>query len=438
MAVLGGGNDAARRGEAMRVGAQITNNPRTHVSSEISRTPAGGATLSCPSVDGGSRRPSDALSSQVSESGARPLFHVKNRSTEWQGRDAILEEEILCQGQRADTVFLCAGPSPTSRPEPVYGQAALFALLSPVLRERLYPLDAFAIGIVPSSRCDDQGRQQVCLTDEVSASGFREVARYVYRLPHRFTLENSPEIVAAARVLQLPELDQGVIGWGLSHLEALASARDHSTPKHNGASDALEPIEHALRCFAVLCMSIGNANPSSSQARHASAVAWRDALLQAFNIQEIISSAMLLELTEDAMLLLLEGSEIHVDPSLLWERCVWWAQVRRQRVQPPPRKAPWCTGPDFVLPTRKLFVPGARLATMSAPPPPEHKVDWQRWLLRIAEITHFKDMTAASFAAQMDSIDPMLPELRQIIYKVRRQELKQDANPLEKVLRDCL
>merc|ERR1712183_1073084 len=139
------------------------------------------------------------------------------------------------------------------------------------------------------------------------------------------------------------------------------------------------------------------------------------------------------------MMLLLQSEEIHANPAQLWKYCVRWAWARKDREVPIAKPTSWCAGPSFEKPPKKLFVPGARLVAVSAPQPAEHEVDWQRWLLPVAERIRFKDMPAGAFAAHMEAISPMLPELRQVIYKIRRQGVRQDIaaitiSPLQRLL----
>mmetsp|Transcript_11818 Transcript_11818/g.19399 ORF Transcript_11818/g.19399 Transcript_11818/m.19399 type:complete len:413 (-) Transcript_11818:69-1307(-) len=406
---------AARRSDAVRLGAHITNS--TALVDPLRAT-----------------TPTLANGVAVNDSGHQAEIHGQ-----WLSRDAAVEEEIFVKGELADTVFQCAGYAPLYTTEAVFGQASLFALLSPVLKERLFPSDDPATsmrGEVPNDskyvKRDQQGRREISLADELTVRGFQEVARYVYRLQPKFTLSSSAEVVAAARILHLPELDRGVIAWGLAHFEALAASRgvnkEHLLQESHEIPESC--VGDALRCFGVLCLPLGK----NWETKYAAATAWREAMLKAFESEEISSSAAFLELSEDALLLLMGCKEMHRNPADLWDKCICWARKRKESEDPLKELPSSCGGPQFALLPRKLFVPGARLVTLSPQAPEEKEVDWQRWLLQIAEITRFQDMPAGIFAAHMDSISPMLPELRQVIYKIRRQGLAKDRDSLQKLL----
>lgn len=368
----------------------------------------------------------------------------------WSHRDSVVEDEVINNGAFADTVFLCASDVPPHHVEQVFGQAALFALLSPVLRDRLDlsadpgcgrggPSLSSAAGLGRSSSPrnavlaglgrDRPGLREVWLADEITARAFREVARYVYRLPLRLCTLKLAEVTMAARILQMPELDQAAFQWGHANLENFAFQRGARPMTHgaDGPEEGLDgTISNAVSFFGVLCLPVGG-DGLNTQARCNSAMSWRQALMKAFNSEEIASHPTFLELPEEAMLLLLECEEIHARPGHLWKHCVQWAWVRKERELPITKSAAWCTGPSFEKPPKKLYVPGARLVAVSAPQPAEHEVDWQRWLLAVAERMRFKDMQAAEFAAHMEAINPMLPELRQVIYRVRRQGIHRDT-----------
>merc|ERR1711924_517910 len=126
----------------------------------------------------------------------------------------------------------------------------------------------------------------------------------------------------------------------------------------------------------------------------------------------------------DALLLLLECEELHSQPVQLWDQCVRWAYLRKGQ-ESSSLTEPRPPGPDSAKPPRKMFVPGARLVAISAPQPVNQEVAWQAALLPVAERTRFIDMPAGAFAAHMEAINPMLPELRQVIYRIRRQGVKE-------------
>jgi len=374
-------------------------------------------------------------------------------------RDATVEDEVINNGLFADTVFKCAGSYPSRHNEEVFGQAALFALLSPVLRDRLdlsrgmCQLGSTMGSAAPETtllagvKRDKHGRQEVWLADEISARGFREVARYVYGLPNKFNTLKIGDVMLAARILQIPELDQAALRWGISYLRSLAPWRGmHNDPLASRVHDGViaarsegalidkfaEPEEgrygqigDALCFYASLCLPIAG-DDLNSQGRRQAAEACRDAILVAFDCQEMSSNPVFLDLPEDALLLLFECEVIHEQPEHLWEHCVRWAFTRKDRELPPTKPTWFCSGPSFEKPAKKMFAPGARMVAVSVPEPADEEVDWQRWLLPIAERMRFKDMAAGAFAAHVEAIHPMLPELRQVIYRVRRQGIRQE------------
>lgn len=199
-------------------------------------------------------------------------------------------------------------------------------------------------------------------------------------------------------------------------------------------------VGDALRHFGAVCLPLGESSLNDED-RYKAAVAWREALVKAFDTDDMTTNDQFLQLPEEAMVLLLESDAVHSKPAELWGSCVKWAWTRKDRELLPSKTQPWCKGPSFEKPPKKMFAAGARTVTVSHPRPADHEVDWQRWLIPVAERTRFKDMPAGAFVAHMDNIDPMLPELRQVIYRVRRQGIrielaKNTISPLQKLLMD--
>jgi len=378
-------------------------------------------------------------------------------------RDEAIEEQVLRLGLYSDTVFKCArtllsisacgSASDNDNVEEVYGQGALFALLSPILRERL-----IMTGPPPAAVFSDQQpqRAEVNLTGEVTGRGFVEVARYVYRLSPQFDAECLPEVMAAASLLGFEELEQAALCWGLEALEALRQTREEDANRRFHLESAemdlnklllgdskppeptsyVQPAGHALRCLGVLANSDA---ASLSEPRLQSASLWRSAILKAFTTQEVTSSLDFTLLTDSAMAFLLAGGQSCVseagqwDASLLWQACVDWARHRKEREQPPAQD-PTAGSTGTARSPRKLFAAGARLVTVATPKPAESDVDWQRWLLPVAELTRWGEMTPSSFACHIEALDPMLPELRQVIYAVRRKDARTEIQlPMQQV-----
>mmetsp|Transcript_146865 Transcript_146865/g.258853 ORF Transcript_146865/g.258853 Transcript_146865/m.258853 type:complete len:367 (-) Transcript_146865:28-1128(-) len=325
-------------------------------------------------------------------------------------RDAAVEDEVFGTGYFADVVFKCCGSS--GEVEDIYGQSALFALLSPVLRERLYPTGTSEAPLAPAVAATGDElkshRQEVWLDNHITASAFHEVTRYVYRLPHRLGLEKLPEVLAAARSLGLAELEEAALSWGLANLTTAAADQ----------GEQRDTVGDALRCLAQL------SEVEEFRTLGGAALIWRDALLQAHPASEVLSSSSFVSLPPSALEILLASEDVHRDPGLLWRVCVLWARQRPvEELGPFETARTSAVVKDGTMP-RKLFIPGARLHTVSMASPSESEVEWQRWLLPIAEISRFSAMDACSFATHVEAIKPMLPELAQAIYAARRRGLR--------------
>lgn len=275
-------------------------------------------------------------------------------------RHRLLGDELFATGSRCDTVFLCSGEG--GAPTPIYGHAALFGLISPRL-QRLLEGDA-------------PGRRTVPLYDlPITWRAFREVTRYVYALPPGVVPELLPELLAAARLLEMPELHASSLSWGLERIADM-------------------DVDSALRCLEELC-----GTPS----------AWCSALLRAFPASEVLGSAAILALSPMALQELIEAEVFQSEPVAVWDVALAWA---RARAVPEPPKQP---APPPLRPFARQLLP--------LEPPVLGAVEWQRCLLPKAKRIHFAAMTATEFA-QVEALDPMLPELRQAIYATRRRHLQ--------------
>lgn len=324
-----------------------------------------------------------------------------------------MEHEVFHAGYFADVVFKCHGS--LGEVQSIFGQGAFFALLSPVLRERLYPTGASGVPLAAATETAGGAlkshRQEVWLDSRITACGFQEVARYVYRLPHRLSSETLPDVFAAARALELEELEEAALAWGVANLTAPAASEGKE-------DDVIAAIGHALRCLGQL------SEVEEFRMPFGAALLWRDALLKAFPTSEVVSSSVFVSLPPSALDVLLANEAVHRDPCLLWRACVLWARERPAEEMGPFESArTTATVKDTAMP-RKLFIPGARLETVAMTAPSESEVRWQRWLLPIAEISRFSAMDAYSFATHVEAIKPMLPELAQAIYAARRRGLQ--------------
>jgi len=332
----------------------------------------------------------------------------------WVRRDAAVEDELLLFGHFADVAFKFR-TGPGREPEEVYGQRALFALLSPVLRQRLMPMPGSMLaphGCVPHERCD------VWLDNGVTARGFREVARYSYGLQPRFTTTVLPDILWAAHTLMLEELLEAAIAWGLAKLSERAarqvaemSESDRDTPVDSeDVISADNGLESALGCFETLCLF----EPVPLE----QVVCWGEALLQAYTPLDIFSSNAFFTLTPNAVEQLFEEEPMHIDPGMLWIASLHWAyryaELHPPEIPPPEEPAP-----------ARLFGPGCKISDiLSKPPPSDGEVAWQRRLLPLAARIDFSQMGPSEFAKNIDALDPILPELRQAVYAARRRRTR--------------
>jgi len=332
-------------------------------------------------------------------------------------RDALVEDEILHCGYFADVVFRFRTPS--GEVEDVFGQRAIFSLLSPALRRQLGSPRGTDGPAQVDGPAAGGGRREVWLGG-LTARGFREVARYVYKLPLRLSPAALPDVVRAAELLELDELKEVALSWGFACLaERAAAAGAPAQGQGAGGAPPEEVAEAALRCLEQLCAS----SPESERA-----AAWRDSLLRAHPAAEVLSCPGFFELSPAALqwLLAAEGA-LHDDPAALWTACVHWAWGRApcRSAKPPGEPA------EVVAPPR-LFGRGARLAGALAPAAPAAEaVQWQHQLLPVVGQIRFSRMPPADFAQQLEALDPMLPELRQAIYAARRRDAETAPPPEE-------
>lgn len=255
-------------------------------------------------------------------------------------------------------------------------------------------------------------RKELWLEESVaSARGFREVARYVYHLAPSFSAQALPEIVHASRRLQLPELERMALRWGHEDLALRAAALASGAP--TDASRAAGRIDDALRVIDELCTLQEPGEPGIE-------ACWREAMLRAYDSEEVLDSLAFLKLAPKALQVLLGGYAMQKDPGALWCACLAWARARALRLGFP-------TDASSSRPSASPLRPIARGARLAVPPPPPAPaaVEWQRCLLPVAATIHFALLSPAEFAKHVEELDPMLPELRQVIYAARRHNLRE-------------
>lgn len=313
----------------------------------------------------------------------------------WKHRDVVIEDEIFHCGYFADIVFLLQRAH-SSEFEEVYGQSGAFALHSAPLRRII----ADAIPARVRQTAGAVSCREVHVPPELaSPAGFREVARYVYGLPAKFSAATLSEVLAAAHWLGLPELEQAAVAWGLRRLDLARCCHKHP---FEGAEDNFTVCD-AIRCLDQLCLF------ESSDAQH-----WRDSMMETHRPAEILADPSLMDLSQQAMCTLFRNEHLRRLPDDAWSTSVQWARLRAGTV---------IESDEPTLP-RRLPARGAKLAVPPPPPqPPSPAVAWQRCLLLLVASIDFAQMSAASFAKYVDAVDPMLPELRQVIYAVRRKGL---------------
>lgn len=343
-------------------------------------------------------------------------------------RDAAVEEEIFHRGIFADVVFKCRGGKAV--PEEVYGQASIYAMVSPVLRDllRRAPPDQPPPEMVPQvavkniATSDSHGLREVWLDDAIDVEGFREVARYAYGLRQVFRQEIVPEVLAAASALEVEELEEAALSWGLAYLQTTQIASSGGDEV-----EQLSDVAEALRCLAQLCidaqqLSERSADSAVQRRKRQAVTVWVHTVLEAHGVAEVLACPMMLQLPPSAFEVIFD-EVIHEDTLQLWALCIRWAKACSEREALPERSTPR----EGAKP-RKLFRPGARLLAMAPARPPESETEWQRWLLPFAPKLRLAQLEPATFLTHVvEAIDPMLPELRQVIYATRRQHLREHS-----------
>jgi hypothetical protein len=339
-----------------------------------------------------------------------------------------VEDELFRNGSFSDVVFRFRGGSGTttegdeSYPCYVYGQRAMFALFSPVLRETLLrPMPVTPDSSSLSGRANDSnassvreqeeahsfnskaedgyapsslgGVEEVWLEETVTAAAFREVARYVYKLPMRLHVSLLPEMLSAAQALVIPELEALAYGFGMRHI---------------GTSSCSVSI--ALMCLERL-RTVGSREFAAS---------WQRALLRSYPTSEVLQSSVFQELSLVTLQGLLRSCSLHEDENKLWAGCLTWAKAQAARE---PAAAPAARAP---LAPRKLFGRAAQpiIGKPSDSSDKEGVAKWQRWLLPLAPGFRFALMSDKDFAANVQGIHVVLPELRSAIYASRRRDVR--------------
>eukprot|EP00927_Polykrikos_kofoidii_P059553 TRINITY_DN54701_c0_g1_i1.p1 TRINITY_DN54701_c0_g1~~TRINITY_DN54701_c0_g1_i1.p1 ORF type:complete len:452 (-),score=63.50 TRINITY_DN54701_c0_g1_i1:1058-2413(-) len=379
-------------------------------------------------------------------------------------RDAKFEDELFHCGFFADVVFKFPG---VAEVEEVYGQTSLFALCSPPLRALMMGSDAAREGnarlvetTLPRSGLVDRtksgdcrgnsieagyrtlggaaattswngehatGRLEISMDGIASVAGFREVARYVYGIPQRFSTATLPDVIQAAHRFELVELEEAAFAWGL---DVLAGGTDLVAER---ASELIPPssqetlvsqtgvngggADDALRCLDMLC----SLEPREVNWDFASK--WQEALGRAYTAQDMFDSSAFLEISLACLQELLKNEAVHRDPGSLWRACVAWAEERAGCDGLLPVQPLQSTGASVVARPYRLLGRGAKLAVPQRPPPSE-ALEWQRCLIPAAEKIQFARLTPAEFAKQVEALDPMLVDLRQAVYASRRRALR--------------
>lgn len=340
-------------------------------------------------------------------------------------RDVAFEDELLQFGSSTDVVFQFMAEG--GGVEEIFGHAGVLGFISPVLREIL----ATATVTAKTAR----GARIVTLDQAITAAGFREVVRYTYRLPLRLTAAHLAEVVAAARLLRMPELEKASVGWGLDSIAR--NNRQVRFEDDGGTRGDQEPwqIADVFRCLEEACREPPPPVPqlyhmASRQAeREAVVSAWREKLVLHWHVPEILAHPALLELSVGALRKLLLQDELHSDVDALWLAAAAWARAQEEAKVPLPAHLADAAAAAAAPPSpqrgpRKLFGAGAPAMVAAVPPPPPlagPEADWQRRLLPVVELLRLENMSPASFAQHVEGLDPILPDLRLAIYAARRR-----------------
>mmetsp|Transcript_75455 Transcript_75455/g.191521 ORF Transcript_75455/g.191521 Transcript_75455/m.191521 type:complete len:378 (+) Transcript_75455:25-1158(+) len=337
-------------------------------------------------------------------------------------RDASVDCELFERGEFADITF--SFHTDGLRVDRIYGQAGLFAALSPVLRAMLLDRQGFA-----EQHTSPAGKvcRTLLLHPEITARAFREVARYAYGLQQGWTSAMLPEVLLAARLLGLEELEDGASAWGLEVIGTVAVDA-------NGGQASACSVEDAMCSFERLC---------AMEPRPSGTLLWREALLKTFPVNEVLLAVAELELSSCTLRELLDEDVLHADAGALWQTCVEWAHARAGHGRSlatlrsimsgsrSPRAQHSLDGPPPVdlrqgAAPRRLFGKTARLCQALVPAEPgEEEVAWQEPLLDVVDKVRFQDMPPAVFATTLEALHPVLPKLRQAIYASRRRAARE-------------
>lgn len=213
-------------------------------------------------------------------------------------------------------------------------------------------------------------------------------------------------MLGAAQALHIPELEALAFGFGMRHV---------------GASC---PVSTALMCLERFRVA-GSREFASS---------WQRALLRAYSTAEILRSPEFNELSLVTLQALLRACTMHEDENQLWVACLGWARAQAARepagepeARPPlaPRKIFGRSAQPVVPkqvcgPFAKPIVEKQAHDSSSRPA----DIQWQRWLLPLAPVFRFALMGDKDFAANVQEIHDMLPELRSAIYTSRRRDVR--------------
>lgn len=245
--------------------------------------------------------------------------------------------------------------------------------------------------------------EEVWLEEAVTAAAFREVARYVYKLPMRLHVPLLPEMLSAAQAMVIPELEALAYGFGMRHIGTASCS-----------------VSIAIMCLERF-RTVGSREFAAS---------WQRALLRAYPISEVLQSPVFTELSLVTLQGLLRSCSMHEDESKLWKACLDWAKAQAARepaVAPAARPA---------LAPRKLFGRAAQPIIGKPAIQGRHSrasldssdnagvVKWQRWLLPLAPGFRFALMSDKDFAMNVQGIHIILPELRSAIYASRRRDVR--------------
>lgn len=316
-------------------------------------------------------------------------------------RDKLLENDLFHDGKFTDSSFAFRNGCEKNI-QKVFVHSGLVSTFSPVF-QKLLEIPEHDVDLHPS----------------ITYTGFKEVLRYCYELPRHVTPDVLEEVIVAAQLLQLDEITDLLFSWGIRSLLTLATTLEEQGKEAVAAlRPAWEP-EDALGCLFQFATFFP---------QHPKAKKWREVTLRAFPVAETLQCLGRSKLPPDVVMDLVTSEVLHEDEYALWCALIMWARTLHHADSADPGSPQQCNKlhSGRVAPVSLgLFGKAARLRrALEVQAPNRDDVEWQEPLLGIADYINFDAMGAVQFASSVERLDPMLPQLRQVIYSVRRSGAK--------------